>query len=61
MLLPRAHDQRFSLVCVQQEIIPNVPRRYSIRTGGEVLHTARHTANRCVQLSIISILVVADF
>ena len=60
-LLPRVHDQRLNLVQVQQEIIPNVPRRYSVRTGGEVLHTARRTANNCVQLSVISSLEVVDF
>ena len=59
-LLPRAHDQRLSLVRVQQEIIHNVPRRYNVSTGGDVLHTAWCTANRCVQLSVINILVVPD-
>ena len=59
-LLPRACDQCLSLVPVEQEFVPNVPRRYSVRTGGDVLHTARRTTNRCVQMSIISILVVAD-
>ena len=58
--MPRARDQRLSPVRVQQDIIPNVPRSCEDRTGGEVLHTDRRTANRWVQFSVISFLAVAD-